>query len=90
MYIGQDAWNHLATQAGATMSRFLELYVHAPIQTLLREAPDHLPKMTLEMAQESITINVAGEILTIQRDTSTETASQGDEMPEDIDDDTVN
>jgi hypothetical protein len=42
------------------------------------------------MAQESITINVAGEILTIPRDTSTETVSQGDEMPEDIDDDTVN
>jgi hypothetical protein len=35
VYIGQDAWNHLTTQAGATMSRFLELYVHEPIQTLL-------------------------------------------------------
>lgn len=85
VYIGQDAWNHLTLQAGATMSRFLDLYVHTPIQALLDAAPNDLPEMTLQMHDRNITITVAGEVLHIQRDIPEILSTEPDEIPGDID-----
>jgi hypothetical protein len=39
VYVGPDAWAHLEGLAGPTMARFLERYVHDPLQKLLAEVP---------------------------------------------------
>jgi hypothetical protein len=85
VYTGEDAWSHLTVQAGATMSRFLELYVHTPIQALLEAAPDDLPEMTLQMHNRNIIITVDGEALHIQRDMPETLSTEPDEMPGDVD-----
>ena len=58
VYIGPAAWQHFASLAGQTMSRFLDLYVHAPIQALLAEVPvqgDSLPDLHLSMTSGEFT-----------------------------------
>lgn len=88
VYIGQNAWDHLASQAGQTMARFLDTYVHNPLQTLLREAPLQLPKMTLEVGDNTMLITIGGEKLIIRRNPKLELAPNPDELPDDIDEDT--
>lgn len=84
-YVGAAAWGHLAAVAGPTMARFLELYVHEPIQTLLQEASSHLPDLTLKMDANHITIVIDQEILVIERDKTKAVVSDQDKLPEDID-----
>ncbi len=67
VYIGHAAWDHLAKTAGTTMSRFLDIYVHEPIQTLLSEASVDLPKLTIQMDKHHITITLDEETLQIVR-----------------------
>ena len=66
-YIGDDAWNHLDTEAGPTMAQFLDKYVRAPIEDLLSNVPDTLPVMSLSMTHNAIMITVDGEELRIVR-----------------------
>ncbi len=84
-YIGQAAWDHLASVAGATMARFLEIYVHSPLQELLNEVPEALPDLTLRMRHDHIIIEVGEELLTIRRDNSEEIMAEDDQLPEDVD-----
>lgn len=84
-YIGQTAWEHLTAVAGATMARFLELYVHTPLQALLKDTPDILPDLTLRMRNNRIVMEVGTEHLTIHRRAMEEDSHTADVMPEDID-----
>lgn len=85
VYIGQNAWEHLATVAGTTMSRFIQLYVHEPIQSLLHNVPDQLPDMKLQMSSEHIIITVGHDTVTVLRGKEENTRVELDEMPEDVD-----
>lgn len=85
-HIGQAAWEHLAAVAGSTMARFLEIYVHTPLQALLKEAPQVLPDLTLRMRNNRIIMEIGPEYLTIQRNSSEEISTSEDMLPEDIDD----
>lgn len=67
VYIGQDAWAHLEHLAGSTMARFLEQYVHNPLQVLLAEEPIQLPDLLLAMGDEHLTIRVGDEEFSIAR-----------------------
>ena len=66
-YVGQDAWAHLKDLAGATMARFLEQYVHAPLQVLLTEEPARLPDLLLTMGDKHLTVRVGDEEFSIAR-----------------------
>ena len=84
-YIGQAAWGHLASVAGSTMARFLEIYVHSPLQELLKEALQELPGLTLRMSNDSIIMEIGEEYLTIQRSKTEEVTAENDKLPEDVD-----
>lgn len=86
IYIGQAAWTHLSAVAGLTMARFLEIYVHTPLQSLLKEAPQILPDLTLRMESDHIIMEVGPEYLIIKRDASNEIRASEDVLPEDVDD----
>jgi hypothetical protein len=87
-YTGDAAWAHLGTLAGPIMSRFLELYVHEPISSLLAAMPkseDVVPEMVLKTGANELTISVAGEVLTVSRHPQASEGSGPDELPEDVD-----
>jgi hypothetical protein len=70
------------------MSRFLDQYVHAPLQAVLVGAPsspEDLPDLVLKMAREQFTALINGESLVIRRTPRPEEASDPDVMPEDAD-----
>lgn len=87
-YVGDKAWSYLRSLAGATMTRFLEKYVHEPLQAVLAEAPsalEELPDLLLKMTGDQFVATLAGETLTVQRDARIEEASAPDALPEDVD-----
>ena len=84
-YVGGAAWDHLNTVAGSTMSRFIRLYVHDPIESLLKEAPERLPGMSLQMNDEQLVITIGEEILAVQRDIRSLIPSEQLELPDDVD-----
>ncbi|MBI1915140.1 MAG: hypothetical protein HYS12_10435 [Planctomycetes bacterium] len=70
VHIGRDAWKHFDSLAGTTLSRFLQLYVHTPIQALLaqvHEKTEDLPDLHLTMAEGAFTASILGETLKIKR-----------------------
>ncbi len=87
-YIGEKAWEYLRSLAGPTMARFLERYVHEPLQAVLEEAPatpDELPELRLKMEGGAFTAALLGETLTVRRASEPEEASDTDALPEDVD-----
>jgi hypothetical protein len=89
VHIGPDAWKHFDSLAGKTMSRFLHLYVYAPIQALLAQVPEkteELPDLILTMKAGEFTATVLGETLKVKRQPKTEEASEPDELPDDVED----
>jgi len=84
-FVGTEAWKHLEDKAGATMAVFLENYVRVPMQSLLREAPDQLPELVLQMTDKQLTIRVGDEELKISRAPREELAGPADPLPPDVD-----
>lgn len=87
-HVGDQAWAYLGSLAGPTMSRFLDQYVHAPLQAVLEEVPansEELPDLLLKMEREQFTASIGGETLIIRRTPRPEEASEPDAMPEDTD-----
>ncbi len=82
-HVGEDAWKHLDAAAGTTMSRFIEKYVRAPIQDLLRKADDRLPGLSVRQGDTFIDIGIGSEILRINRSTPDNSLSEENEMPTD-------
>lgn len=68
VYTGSDAWRHLGSMAGDTMSKFLAKYVRDPMDTLLAESVNELPKFCLELSEGKITITVGDEQVVVSRD----------------------
>ena len=67
------------------MARFLEIYVHSPLQELLKEALQELPALTLRMSTDRIIMEIGEEHLTIQRSATEEVIGENDKLPEDVD-----
>ncbi len=89
VYIGMEAWEHLESVAGATMSKFIKRYVRDPIQALLAEIPsDGLPDLTLTMSSTELSINVGGESSKIRRAPPSlqDIGAAEPEFPDDIED----
>jgi hypothetical protein len=87
-YVGEKAWQHFHSLAGPTMSRFIDLYVHEPINALLAETPkipEDIPELTLRMGQNELSISIAGDVLVIRREPQPTEQSEDDQLPEDID-----
>ncbi len=84
VYIGEDAWAHLDEAAGETMGIYLEKYVHGPIDTLLEQAPRHLPNLTLSASARVIKVGVGSESFVIDREPEEESGHQS-LLPDDID-----
>jgi hypothetical protein len=88
VYVGDAAWGHFRDLAGPVMSRFLEAYVHEPIQSLLEHVPknlEELPDLVLKMGTSEFTLSLAEETLVIRRRPQPAEASDPDELPEDVD-----
>jgi len=88
VYIGTTAWRHLNDMAGPTMARFLDRYVHAPLQALLEEATPRLPDLHLKMQQQRIEIAVGAESFDIPRAAGEESLmgeNESDTLPADVD-----
>lgn len=89
VYIGKAAWQHLESTAGPTLGRFLETYVHAPIEQLLDALPpaDQMPELVLNISGDSLSVSVDGDTFTAKRSTPqpSEVAEIEGEMPEDAD-----
>lgn len=85
VYKGADAWEHLDNLAGPTMSLFLEKYVRGPIDRIIAEAPQKLPKFAAKMSSNHIDISIGDESLRIFRHkTTTHEENKRDKTPEDI------
>ena len=87
-HIGEGAWAYLRSLAGQTMSRFLDEYVHAPLQAVLAAVPgtpEELPALLLKMEGNQFTASILGESLSVTRTPRPEEASAPDAMPEDAD-----
>jgi hypothetical protein len=85
-YIGDAAWNHLETQAGNVMGRFLERYVRQPIQALLSAAPAALPSLVATNRGDFIDLQIGDDLVRIARSRHTVAADDDDEIPDDVDD----
>jgi hypothetical protein len=89
VHIGRDAWKHFDSLAGTTMSRFLQLYVRAPIQALLAKVPEkteQLPDLHLAMTEGQFSASILGETLKVKRQPKEEEEPDPDELPEDVED----
>jgi hypothetical protein len=87
-HVGADAWTYLRSLAGPTMSRFLDRYVHEPLQDVLADVPatpEELSELLLKMEREQFTASIGGESLVVRRTPRQEEASEPDAMPEDAD-----
>lgn len=86
VYKGADAWEHLDSLAGDTMTKFLEEYVRKPIDQLILEAPSVLPDFAASAGPDSISITIDGESLEIKR-TGDDVVDDERNMPDDLTDD---
>jgi len=90
-YVGTEAWTHLDEQAGPVMSRFLDNYVRAPLNTLLEAEPEHLPRITFALREGKLVVEVAGDTLEVVRENETDpdlsdaAGEQADLLPDDVD-----
>jgi hypothetical protein len=87
-HVGDKAWDYLHSQAGPTLTKFLERYVHEPLNAILAEAPtapEALPDLLLKMSGDRFTATLAGETLTVGREARPEEAPEPDALPEDVD-----
>ncbi len=84
VYKGAEAWNHLESMAGPTMSLFLERYVRIPIQSLLSDAPDSLPEFHARMDSGTITLSIGDERFLIQRAAVATQVEDEEALPPDV------
>jgi hypothetical protein len=86
-YVGDVAWQHLESEAGEVMGRFLEQYVRRPIQALLTAAPAALPPLTATERGDTIDLQVGDDLIRIVRSPETVTGDDDDDqIPDDVDD----
>ncbi|MDY7229033.1 hypothetical protein [Hyalangium rubrum] len=86
VHVGKDAWAHLDAKAGKTMAVFLKKYVRAPIEDMLKAAPEKdPPDLSLHLEAGKLVIGVGQERYTHPRKPSAALASDPDPIPPDVD-----
>ena len=85
VYVGEAAWEHLRSLAGATMSTFIDTYVHAPIQRLIETADRALPDLMARSTDTGIEIRLGDDLLQIERGCVQESEEGREELPDDAD-----
>ncbi|MEX2141525.1 MAG: hypothetical protein WD894_19825 [Pirellulales bacterium] len=84
-YLGNAAWQHLESLAGANMAMFLEKYVRSPLDELLKDGTIELPVFTARAKGEHITLVLGEEEFVIQRHSpSVSEEVLEDQFPDDI------
>lgn len=86
VFKGDEAWAHLDTVAGPTMSRFLDQYVRGPLDSLISEVPSSLPRLVATMSDDSIDIEIGADVLHILRRPGIPGDDAHDAAPDDADD----
>ena len=66
-YVGDAAWRMLESEAGRVMSVFLARYVRTPLNELLARTPARLPDLRLVQGPDSVTLQVGGDSLVVER-----------------------
>jgi hypothetical protein len=86
-HVGAAAWAHLEKEAGKTMATFLDKYVRAPLDGLLREAPpaELLPSLALDMGSSWIRVRIGEESFSIPRSPGVDGSGPKD-LPDDVED----
>lgn len=83
-FVGEAAWKHLDDLAGATMAKFLNVYIHEPLNLLIAgETVQPLPELTARDQGDTLSILIGGEELRIERHVEA-TNDDGDELPDDV------
>ena len=67
-FVGDPAWEHLNEMAGETMAKFLDIYVHAPIQAVVDHSEQPLPPLTLQVEGKEVAVQVGDDWFAIPRD----------------------
>lgn len=83
-FVGGAAWEHLDGMAGPVMAKFLERYVHKPLQAVMEAAPRLLPPLAIRMDSGDLIVDVGSESFRIARDHA-QLASDARNLPEDVD-----
>lgn len=88
VYIGDEAWEHLESEAGKTMAVFLEKYVRGPLETLMEFADNDPCDLSLQYRGDNVVLSIGDEKLIIDR---SHAGVQADEeasgFPDDVADD---
>lgn len=66
-FIGEDAWAHLESEAGPTMSKFVEKYIHGPLDDLLNRTPTDISELRVRLRSNSIQLQIGDETLHVDR-----------------------
>lgn len=82
-YVGEDAWGHLESEAGPTMSIFVDKYIRGPLDDLLVQTPTDLPSITFLIQPDIINIRIGSEELQVDRTPSIPPVNF--QMPDDVD-----
>jgi hypothetical protein len=83
VYVGSQAWEHLETLAGGTMSLFLENYIRTPLNRLLNEPFSQLPELKAWVEGDSMYISIENECIRIPRKVSGVPETARDQTPDD-------
>jgi len=67
-FVGESAWEHLNSLAGSTMAKFLDLYVHTPVQAVMEDTPQDLPPLTIRVDSGNLAIDVGDETFRVSRE----------------------
>jgi len=82
-YLGDEAWNHLKTEAGPEMAVFLERYIREPLDDIYRALDGGpLPALSLTDRGNDIDIAVGRSVITIRRDKAEISSESLDAIPD--------
>ncbi|HVC33461.1 MAG TPA: restriction endonuclease [Chloroflexota bacterium] len=87
-HVGPEAWKHLESLAGTTMSIFLRKYVRDPMTALLaadQGEAGNLPDLTLRLSASEFVASLSGETLWVPRAPPGQSAAPGAAPPDDDD-----
>ena len=66
VYIGENAWEHVAEKAGWAMGQFVEKYIHIPFQAIIRDERI-LPALCLRVQDDQIIVEIGQTQMSVPR-----------------------
>jgi len=88
IYIGDEAWEHLESEAGETMAVFLEKYVRGPLETLMEFADNDPCDLSLQCRGDDVVLSIGEDKLIIDRShAGVQADEEASDFPDDVADD---